>query len=308
MENESAGRGVSHWGVGLLLLAALLVAGVLAWRTKSDSRDAGVQTALEEGPLSVEELRARAEAEPGNPEGWQELGFALFSSGDFADAADAYGKATDAGGTEAVLWSALGEAKVMASEHDPMPADALAAFRKAIQLDPSDSRARYFLAVKKDLDGDHEGAISDWLALLADTPAGAPWERDLQRTIEQVGAINGIETDQRIAEAVASRSPLAGGPELGGGAGIPGPSQQQIAAAGAMSPDQQRDMAMGMVERLEQRLASDPSNVDGWVMLIRSRMTLGEPDKARKALSDAIAANPSEAGRLRQEAQALGVS
>src|SRR3546814_14962798 len=59
--------------------------------------------------------------------------------------------------------------------------------------DLKEPRARYFLAVKKDLAGDHRGAIDDWFALLADTPQGAPWEPDLRRTIEQVGAIHQIE-------------------------------------------------------------------------------------------------------------------
>ena len=39
-------------------------------------------------------------------------------------------------------------------------------------------------------------------------------------------------------------------------------------------------------------------------MLMRSRTTLGQPDRARKALSDAVAANPSAAARLRAEAEA----
>ena len=70
-----------------------------------------------------------------------------------------------------------------------MPPAALEAFRKAAALDPKDPRARYFLAVEKDLAGDHEGALTAWLALLAETPPGAPWEADLERTIEQVGNV-----------------------------------------------------------------------------------------------------------------------
>lgn len=296
----------SRRSIVLLLLAAVLVAGVVAWRTLDIPDGAGEVTAPT-GPLSIEQLRAQAEADPDNARGWQELGFALFERGEFADSAAAYERATAADPNQAVLWSALGEARVMASEHDPMPAAGLAAFRKAYELDPTDARARYFLAVKRDLDGDHEGAIVEWLALLSDTPAGAPWESDLTRTIEQVGKINWIETSDRIAAALAARSPMATGPILTGGAAIPGPSQDQLAAAGAMNPDQQREMAEGMVSRLEQRLASDPGNVEGWVMLMRSRMTLGQPDKAKRALADAVAANPAAAQRLRQEADQLGV-
>lgn len=295
----------SRRGVILLLVAALFVAGVVAWRALDLPQDDMVAEA--EGSLTIEQLRERAEAEPDVALGWQELGFALFERGEFADAAEAYGRAIKADPEQAVLWSALGEAMVMASERDPMPAAALEAFRKAYQLDPTDARTRYFLAVKRDLDGDHEGAIAEWLALLSDTPAGAPWESDLKRTIEQVGKINKIETDDRVAAALAMRSPMAAGPQLTGGAAIPGPSQEQLAAAGSISPEQQRDMADSMVERLEVRLAGDPANVEGWVMLMRSRMTLGQPDLAKRALDEAIAANPGAARRLRLEAEALGV-
>ncbi|MFD2579639.1 tetratricopeptide repeat protein [Novosphingobium colocasiae] len=59
--------------------------------------------------------------------------------------------------------------------------------------------------------------------------------------------------------------------------------------------------------RLEGKLKVDPANVDGWVMLMRSRVTLGEPGKARQALADAVAANPARAAYLRQQAGVLGL-
>ena len=188
-----------------------------------------------------------------------------------------------------------------------MPEKALNAFKKAVTLEPTDPRARYFLAVKKDLDKDHQGAIDDWLALLKDTPPGAPWEEDLKRTIEQVGKINKIETTASIEAAMGDRSPITSGPQLTAGDAIPGPTEEQIAAAGAMSPTEQNDMARGMVESLEGKLKANPKNVDGWVMLMRSRVTLGEPAKASQALKDALAANPADAERLRTEAEIMGI-
>ncbi|MEO9670198.1 MAG: tetratricopeptide repeat protein, partial [Marinomonas sp.] len=161
--------------------------------------------------------------------------------------------------------------------------------------------------VAKDLEGDHEGALNDWLALLEDTPPGAPWETDLQRTIEQVGKVHEIDTKERLDKAMAGRSPITSGPQLTAGDAIPGPTQEQIAAASAMSPSDQDDMARGMVESLEGKLKANPKNVDGWVMLMRSRITLGEPDKAAAALKTAVAANPADAERLRTEAEIMGV-
>jgi len=53
--------------------------------------------------------------------------------------------------------------------------------------------------------------------------------------------------------------------------------------------------------------AVGPANVDGWVMLMRSRTQLGEPDKAKAALRAARGANPGAAARLNAEAATLGI-
>ena len=190
----------------------------------------------------------------------------------------------------------------MASPRDPLPTAALLDFERALTIDPKDPRARYFLAVKLDLAGDHAGAIAAWLALLADTPKGASWEADLRRTIEQTGKINGIATAARLAAVV---QPMGAPPASN--AAMAGPNSEQLQAAARMRPDEQRTMAEGMVTRLEERLKTDPSNVDGWLMLIRSRMTLGQSDAARGALASAVAANPAKAAELRAQAAALGV-
>ncbi len=248
------------------------------------------------GADRMSELEQRVQAHPTDVAGWQALAAGYADAGRYGDAVRSYDKATQLDAGKAALWSALGEARVMASEHDPMPPAAVSDFQRALSLDAKDPRARYFHAVARDLGGDHQGAIGDWLALLADTPSGAPWEADLRRTIEQVGKINHINVANRLA---AIRKPAV--------AGIPGPTPEQLRAAAALSPSEQNAMALGMVARLEARLHSQPGDADGWLRLIRSRMTLGQPDKASAALAEAVAANPAQARNLRQQAGVLGV-
>jgi cytochrome c-type biogenesis protein CcmH len=287
-------------GGGIAAIAALAIAaGAIGYRLLGSPDDAPLATAPAD-PLA--ELERRAEADPANAGAWQELGYAYFELGRFADAATAYKRATEADPDSAVLWSSLGEALVMASERDPMPPQARQAFRKAIALDREEPRARYFMAVEKDLADDHAGAIADWLALLADTPPGAPWEADLRRTIEQVGAINRIEVGDRIAAAMANRPEAAPA-----AAAIPGPTQEQLAAASSLRPAEQQQMAEGMVERLAARLDSSPGDVDGWIMLMRSYQTLGRSAEARAALARAVASNPRDKARLEAAAASLGV-
>jgi len=285
-------------GAGLVLAAALWSA-----QTRSHgSSDVALtpSATMPEPPAPTPE--SLVQTHPQDPAAWRALGASRFEAGQYADAADAYSRAVALAPSNAVVWSALGEARVMASAHDPMPAEALKDFREASTIDPKEPRARYFLSVQKDLTGDHDGAITDWLALLGDTPKGAPWEADLRRTIAQVALINHKDVAARIA-AVHQPAPLG----LPAPTGIAGPTAEDLQAASAIPPSQQQAMAQAMVARLEQRLVADPHNADGWVMLIRSRMTLDGPKKASATLAQALAADPADAAQLREQAQAMGV-
>ncbi len=288
---------------GLALAAILAAVGYRSLSTDSISADDA------ELGTPLDRLEERVAETTDDGAAWQELGLLRFEQGEYGAAAAAYRKAVEINPGEAVLWSALGEALVMDSKRDPLPPEALAAFERAVEIDADDPRARYFLAVKRDLDGDHRAALDEWLSLLGDTPPGAPWEEDLVRTIEQVGRINGIAIDADVERVQAARAAagVSAGERLTAVGAIPGPTSAQIAAASAIPPGEQRQMAEGMVASLEQKLSASPANVDGWVMLMRSRMTLGQPDRARKALADAVAANPASAARLQAEAEALGV-
>lgn len=289
-------------GGGWAAIAALaILAGAIGYRLW-DARPAPAPSAADAiDPLGA--LQRRAEEQPGSAEAWQQLGLALFEREQFAEAAAAYRRATQADGQSAVLWSSLGEALVMASDRDPMPAAARDAFHRARTLDPKEPRTRYFLAVERDLGGDHAGAIDEWLALLAVSPPTAPWSADLRRTIEQVGAIHSIDVADRLA-AAAARQPPPPPPVM---PAIPGPSADQLAAAASLRPAEQQDMAEAMVARLAARLEREPGNVEGWIMLMRSYRTLGRDAEARRALSTALANNPEAREQLQTAAVTLGV-
>jgi cytochrome c-type biogenesis protein CcmH len=79
-------------------------------------------------------------------------------------------------------FSFLGKSLVLASKTEgKIPADAQAAFNKALKLDPKDARARYFRAVAMDLAGQHRKAIDAWFALLKDTRPMRPMPRTSAR-------------------------------------------------------------------------------------------------------------------------------
>lgn len=305
---KATGRGMTGTNRAILIAAFILLAGAVGYAIWRDTGAAAPDPAAQASAApsdQLAELEARTKREPNSADAWTALGAAKFDLSDFAGAAAAYEKAVALSPESAGLWSALGEARVMGSDSDPMPAAALAAFDKAIALDAKDPRARYFLAVKKDIGGDHKGAIEDWFALLSDTPQGAPWEADLRRTIEQVGRIHKIDVGARLASTQAR--PLTANEMPVAARAIPGPSRADMEAASQLPKGQQDQMIEGMVSGLEAKLKANPADVDRWIMLMRSRMTLGETAKAAQALKDGIAANPAAAGRLKAQAQLLGV-
>ena len=64
-------------------------------------------------------------------------------------------------------------------------------------------------------------------------------------------------------------------------------------------------MIRGMVEGLAARLKDNPADVDGWLRLSRAYGVLGDPDKARDALGQAVKQAPQRVDVLTQYAQML---
>lgn len=313
---QSASGAKAAWF--LLGGAAILAAASIGYNVMSAPEEPVAVSESGEAVPTIAQLREAAEESPEQADPWADLAFAYFQRGEFADAAAAYEKAVAIDDQAAVLWSAMGESLVYAEDSatldaDPLPAAAVAAFEKAVEIDPSDPRARYFLMVQKDLAGDHEGAIKGWLALLEESPAGAPWENDLIQTIQQVGKMNDIDVTDRLARANEGRLPPIAVPGSGAVAGeaasgsVGGPTQAQIAAAQSLSADEQQAQIEGMVAMAEAKLEDDPSNLDRWVMVMRSHSMLGNAAKAKATLEAAVAANPENEAGLRQQARSLGI-
>src|SRR6478672_7386123 len=260
----------------LALIAATLVAAAAVATAIYRSSDRGTESvgvhgsAKPDQPVgsvdeNIRKLEARLTREPNDPAGWRMLGWSYFETGDLMGSAAAYRRAAQIEPENAENWSSLGEALQTASTD--VSAEAAAAFERALKLDRTDPRARYFPAVQKDLQGHHDAAIVDWIALLRDTPAGAPWEAGLRRTIMQVAEKHHIDVSGQMPampQGVAAT------------AGIPGPTPEQLAAASSIPPEQQSEMVKGMVDRLANRLRQNPKDADGWMRLMRSRMVLGE--------------------------------
>jgi cytochrome c-type biogenesis protein CcmH len=228
------------------------------------------------GGRSIDSLVAQVEmhlqGHPDDGRGWEVIAPVYLRLGRADDAVAARRNALRLNGETAEREAALGEALVVAA-NGVVTADAKQAFDKALALDSKHVEARYFIGLAAEQDGERPRAAEIWRGLLADAAQDAPWTSFVRAALDRVE----------------------------GGAERPaGPSEEQIAASSNLGANERDTMIRGMVERLSERLHRDGSDVDGWLRLIRSHVVLGEPDKARAAMSDARRALAGDAGKLKR--------
>jgi cytochrome c-type biogenesis protein CcmH len=212
---------------------------------------------------AADQLKARLEQGGDHPDGWALLGRTLATLGRFTEARDAFAHAIALRPDEPRLHAQLGETLVLAAQGTVTPA-AEAEFAKS----GDDPRARYYRAEAALQRGDAAAAKSALQALLADAPPEAPWRKVVEA---------------RLAE-------IAPGEFRPGAKTDIGPTEQDVAAAQSMSPEDRQAMIRGMVERLAARLAQNPDDREGWARLAHAYDVLGETEKAQAARARAEAA------------------
>jgi cytochrome c-type biogenesis protein CcmH len=253
----------------------------------------------------ISRLVERLNQKPDDPEGWRMLGWSYSNTGRYAEAVGAYAKAAELRPAIADLQSSYGEAIVRASSETVTP-EAKAAFDKALKLDPKDPRARFFMGLALEQQGDKTAAFEAWLALLKDAKPSDDWAGDLRQRVVDLGAELGDKLSPSLASELASLAPAHEVLPT-----QPGPTAADVKAAEGMSDEDRNAMVHGMVERLAARLAKSPRDADGWIKLMRARMVLGESDAAKEALKQALSifsGVDQEQGRIAAAARELGIS
>jgi cytochrome c-type biogenesis protein CcmH len=244
-------------------------------------------------------LETRLQQNPGDAQGWQMLGWSYMRTQRPADAAKAYGRAVAIDPKNVEYLSAQGEA--MVQSEGKVSGDAADLFRRAVKGDPADPRARYFLAIYRDQQGDHAGAMGDFIALLKSAPPDAPWAVQVRNYVEDLAKEQHIDLTGKLPPAPVAPAASAAPPE---------PNGAQVAAAGQMSDADRQAMIHSMVDKLAGELKANPKDSGGWVRLMRARMVLGEPDKAAQAYRDAhkaFAGTPAAQAALQEAAKSLGI-
>jgi len=262
----------------------------------------------------IERLASRLKQRPDDPEGWRMLGWSYFSTQRFSESAAAYLKAVELRPAFAEFRSLRGEALVSAA-NGMVTADATRAFDEALALDPADPKARFFKGLAKAQAGDKKAALDDWIAILNGADPNEPWFPEIKQKVGELSREIGVDVSARGRPAAASGDILRAlsGPPVSANpnASRPGPTAEDVRAADAMAPTDRTAMIRGMVEGLAVRLEQSPHDVEGWIKLIRSRVVLGETDRAKQALDRALTIfddAPQERSQIAAAARELGMT
>ncbi|SLN67162.1 hypothetical protein ROA7450_03575 [Roseovarius albus] len=139
--------------------------------------------------------------------------------------------------------------------------DAERALRQALERNPSDQRARYYLGLFLMQVDRPDSAFRLWEQLLAEGPEDAPWIAPIRSRIEELAWRAGVEY------TAPETAPLLG--------------PDAIEAAQELSDEDRQNMIRGMVNQLSERLATEGGSPQEWARLIRALGVLNETDEAR---------------------------
>ncbi|MEK9946983.1 MAG: c-type cytochrome biogenesis protein CcmI [Alphaproteobacteria bacterium] len=288
-QKATGSRGNMIAAATVLLLIPLIAAPLYVWRgnptligdrvtaqqpVPTTRPDPAQQAGLTE---SVKRLQERLEAAPDDFDGWVLLGRSYMVTQQPVLAIEAYAKAVTLRPEDAALQSYLGEAIVFSAD-GTVTEKARAAFVKAVEADPTDPAARFYLAMADAQAGNLRKALDAWIALAADTPADAPWRPVLNQQLRAAAKELNVDLAAVLPDAPPPLPPTSG---------RGGPSREDIEAAEEMSPADRQEMIRGMVAQLAARLEENPDDVEGWERLARSYRVLGEADKAADAAARA---------------------
>jgi cytochrome c-type biogenesis protein CcmH len=226
------------------------------------------------------QVEAHLEKNPTDGRGWSVLAPVLVKLGRFDDAAKAYRNAIAFAGETAERRADLGEV-IADMAGGVVTVEAKREFERALELDPNEMQARYYLGVSAEQDGRAADAAVIWGGMLEKASTNARWRPLVERALDRVSAAK-----------------VAALPD------------DALAAAKDMSEADRGAMIRGMIERLATRLKQNGDDVEGWLRLVRAYMVLGDADKAKGARAEArqaVGGNADTLRRLNEGLKTLGL-
>lgn len=245
----------------------------------------------------VEQLRTAVARRPQDVQGLKLLAQHEAQLGNFRAAFRAQDRLIDAmdGNADATDYAELAELMVLATNGYVSP-EAEEALRQSLERDPENGIARYYTGLMFAQGGRPDLAFRMWRVLYETSDPTAPWMELVAAELPGLAAAAGVNYTL---------------PDRGVGAGLPGPSVEDMGNAADMTPDERQEMIQGMVSQLMERLANEGGTAPEWARLISSLGMLGDTDRAAAIWGKAqgrFGARPDDLDIIRQAAVQAGVA
>lgn len=225
----------------------------------------------------VEELRRATTERPQDPRGQQLLAQHEARLGNFIAAYEAKARYIALQADAVVPGDLVDQAELMVMAAGGYVApEAEALLSQALDRDPRDGRARYYMGLLMGQIGRPDRGFQIWAETLQAGPAGAPWIRAIEAQIPDMAAYAGIDY-----RPIRPAAPATGA--------LPGPDADAVTAAQEMTVEERQQMIEGMVSSLASRLATEGGSPAEWARLITALGVLGREAEAEEIAAEAEA-------------------
>lgn len=242
----------------------------------------------------IERLRQTAAQRPDDLQGQQLLARYEQSVGNLVAAKQAQARVVAIKGNAATAQDYADLADLTArAAGGIITAEAEAAINHAGQLDPTNPQARFLAGFLQIQSGRPDRAFPIWASLLAEGHQDQPWYQFVRGGIGDLAWFAG-EPNYTPPEETA----------------LPGPDADAMAAAESMTPEERKSMIEGMVQGLENRLATQGGTPEEWARLIGALAVLEQKDRAGTILAEArqrFAQTPQALATVNAAAQKAGL-
>ena len=215
------------------------------------------------------DLRAAVESNPNDIKGLEFLVNWEAHFGFFQNAYKSKAKVLDIKGEEAgsVDWYEFAELLVLAADNY-ISIEAEIALRKALDLDPNNPQARFYIGLQHQQLGRPDITFNMWRQLLEEGPESASYISLIRAVILDLAFISGVNYTPPAAK---------------------GPTHEDYKSLSELSAEDQKIMINEMVSGLAEKLASQGGPATDWAKLIIAYSVQGQPETSRKIWNEAKA-------------------
>ena len=209
--------------------------------------------------------KLKEDASGGDPVGWELLGDVYMNNLSYLKATDAYTELVKKKNEDSNSWAKLASALV-ALEDGVINQAALNAIENSLKIDYLNPTGQYLKALFLEQEGDLGLAYTILANRLEFDKIAMPWTELFVSEVNRLGQILGYDLIS-----------------LSGEAGVPVTSPDELVSS-KTADDATKAFINSMVSNLEERLKTQPNDIDGWLQLVKSYIVLKKESLAKESL------------------------